>query len=325
MTKAEALDSLRDVMRRRHYAYSTLQNYSFWTGRFFDWVKAHPSTGTEPAARMEGFLTDLAKGDCSAATQNQAFNAILFFYRQVVGKDPGEVKAMRARRPKMVRHAPTRAQVEAVLSSVEDSPSYPYRLILGLIYGCGLRVSEPLALRLRDIDLEKGRLVIRQGKGAKDRVVTIPPVLRGPIAEQMRMARKTHARAVDAGVPAKLPNRLSRKYRNAGLEAGWFWLFPAVGPCDDPAHPGERVWWHCLPESVQKAMRKASKKAGLGGVLTPHHLRHAWATHAADAGASLRDLQEILGHKSLETTMQYVHPHAERVVSPLESLAVSFA
>lgn len=323
MKKTEALNELKRIMRAKHYSLATLDCYSHWVGRFFGWLSAHPHVGIEPRERMEGFLSDLARTNCAAATQNQAFNAILFFYRRVMGTEVGEVNALRARRPQFVRHAPTRDQVRALLAAVEDTPTYPYRLILSLLYGCGLRVSEPLNLRLRDIDLGRSRLVIRQGKGGKDRMVGIPATLGEAIRRQIEVATVAHGRALAAGVPVKLPNRLSEKYRRAGQQLAWFWLFPAAGSCVDPAdETGQRrVWWHCLPAGVQKAMRAASERAGLPGVLSPHHLRHAWATHAADAGASVRDIQAILGHRSLETTMQYVHPEVERVVSPLDTLA----
>lgn len=309
-------------MRARHYAYATLQGYSHWTKRFFDWLRKNRSVGLSPRDRMEGFLTDLAKTDCAAATQNQAFNAILFFYREVLKTDPGKVAALRARRPKFTRHAPTRDQVKALLDAAQDTPVYPYRLIFELIYGCGLRVSEPLNIRIRDIDFSTGRIVIRQAKGAKDRVVGIPPSLMERLRHQVEVSKAVHQRAVVAEIPVKLPNRLGQKYRSAGAQFAWWWLFPAPRPCLDPmdATKTRKVWWHCLDSGVQKAMRAASIKAGLPGVLTPHHLRHAWATHSANAGASVRDIQAILGHKSLETTMQYIHPEIERVISPLENL-----
>lgn len=309
-------------MRMRHYAHSTIQNYTHWTGRFFRWLAAHRDCDPSPRGRMEGFLSDLAAGDCSASTQSQAFNALLFFYRHVVGEEPGDVDAIRARRPKFARHAPSRDQVAALLAEVRDTPVYPYRLIVSLIYGCGLRVSEPLGLRVRDLDFSTGRMVVRQAKGAKDRMVAMPPSLVSGLRSQVEASRATHARAVSAGVQAKLPNRLAQKYRRAGFEFAWWWVFPAAHPCLDPGvEVGEaRVWWHCLDSGVQKAVRQASIRAGLPGAISPHHLRHAWATHAADAGASPRDIQAILGHKSLETTMQYIHPEVERVASPLEAL-----
>lgn len=323
MKKTEAIKTLRANLKARHYALSTIENYAHWVGRFFDHLAQQPATASiEPRDRMERFLSDLARTGCAASTQNQAFSAVLYFYQSVLKVEVSGVNALRARRPVFVRHAPTRQQVAALLAAVQDTPVYPYRLILSLLYGCGLRVSEPLGLRLRDVDLERLRLVIRQAKGGKDRVVGIPDSLVDPIRRQVAAATAIHARAVASQVPVKLPNRLAQKYRSAGFQLTWFWLFPAANACADPADESgrTRVWWHCLDAGVQKAMRAASRRAGLPGVLSPHHLRHAWATHAADAGASVRDIQAILGHKSLETTMQYVHPQIERVVSPLDTL-----
>lgn len=322
MKKHDALEALRTFCQLKHYALTTEEKYLHWTGRFFDWLAVHHAEVVEtPAARMEGFLTDLAKRDVAAATQNQAFSAILFFYRHVMQQEPGNVNALRAKRPAFIRHAPPRADVAAILSAVEDTPQYPFRLILFLIYGCGLRVSEPLEIRIRDLDLANKRVIVRQAKGSKDRMVPVPDCLMDSLALQISAARVVWQRAKVQNVQAKLPHQLGKKYKSYGKEFAWFWLFPMPNSCAEP-RTGERVWWHCLPSYVQKAMRLASRHAGLGGSATPHHLRHAWATHAHDAGASIRDIQAILGHKSLETTMIYVHDEIERVESPLKSLGI---
>jgi integrase len=318
MKRTEALELARQVLRRKHMALATEENYLHWISRFFHWLKDNPDPAP-PAKRMEGFLTMLAQKDVAARTQNQAFCAILFFYKQVLGTDPGPVDALRAKSPKFLRHAPSKEVVSRLIAAAEDSPAHPFRLIFMLLYGCGLRVSEPLAIRIRDLDLGARRILIRHAKGAKDRSVTIPACLLEPLQRQIAAARVTWMRAVSSGVPVKLPNQLAVKYRSAAGQFAWFWLLPMANACDDP-RDGRRVWWHCLPGAVQKAMRRASAKAGLDGMVRPHDLRHAWATHAHDAGASIRDIQEILGHQSLETTMIYVHPEIERVPSPLEAL-----
>jgi site-specific recombinase XerD len=323
MNRSEALQAVRDVCRRKHYALATEGNYIHWINRYCLWLgenaDAHPPT---PAARMEGFLTALAKSDVAASTQNQAFSACLFFYRQVMGIEPGNVNALRAKRPAHIRHAPPIADVRKLLLAVQDSPAYPFRTICAMIYGCGLRVSEPLNIRIRDLDLANGRAVIREAKGNKDRMVFVPPVLLAAINRQIAASRVVWERARSQGIQAKLPHQLGRKYKNAGSEWSWWWLFPMENSCQDP-RTHEITWWRCLSSGVQKALRKAAISTGLGGSITPHHLRHAWATHAHDNGASVRDLQEILGHKSLETTMIYVHPEIERVVSPLETLGIA--
>lgn len=318
MKTSEAIEATRQVIRRKHFSLATEENYIHWINRFFQWLKANPAAKT-PKERMEGFLTMLAKRDVAAATQNQAFAAILFFYRQVLDIDPGPVDALRAKRQQFLRHAPDRASIARLLAAAEDTPAHPFRLIFSLLYGCGLRVSEPLSIRIRDLDLAARRIIVRQAKGAKDRAVTIPECLLAPLQQQINAARVVWQRAMAAGIPVKLPHQLAAKHRAAAGHFAWFWLFPMANDCDDP-RTGQRVWWHCLPSAVQKAMRRASALAKLPGTIRPHDLRHAWATHAHDAGASIRDIQQILGHQSLETTMIYVHPDSERVPSPLETL-----
>jgi site-specific recombinase XerD len=271
---------------------------------------------------MEGFLSDLAETDVSAATQNQAFSAVLFFYRNIMKEEPGDVNALRARKSTFLRHAPAKDKVRRILEKLEDSPSYPFRLIVFMIYGLGARVSEPIGVRIRDIDLSKKRIILRQAKGSKDRMVPIPDCLLAPIHRQMTAAEAVWKRAMAQRVPVKLPNKLGKKYKSAGVEFEWFWLFPAPKSCIC-RRSKERVWWHCMPDAVQDAMRAACKAAGIPGAVKPHDLRHSWATHASDDGANIRDIQEILGHKSLETTMIYVHTEIERVASPLESLNIA--
>jgi len=321
--KREAISEITRICKMKAYAFSTENTYIHWTGRFFDWLKKHhrehPDTA---AARMEGFLSDLARTDVSASTQNQAFSALLFFYRNVMSDDPGEVNALRARKSTFLRHAPAKANVLRILTEVRDTPTYPFRLIIFMIYGIGTRVSEPLGIRIRDIDLAKKRLILRQAKGNKDRMVPIPDCLLAPIHKQITAARAVWERSVAQGVPVKLPHKLGKKYKSAGKEFAWFWLFPAANSCIC-RRSQMRVWWHCMPDGVQDSLRQACRDAGLPGEATPHDLRHCWATHAHDDGASIRDIQEILGHNSLETTMIYVHTEIERVTSPLQSFNIA--
>lgn len=319
MKAQEAIEATRDVIRRKGLAYATESVYCHWVGRFGSWLRSQPSLPESPEKRLEGFLTSLARSGVAASTQNQAFNACLFFYRHVLGVNLGNVDALRAKQPSFVRHAPPVEDVASLLAAVEDSPVYPFRLLVGLLYGCGLRVTEPLNLRIRDLDLASGTLVLRGAKGGKDRVVKLPDCLRPAINRQIAAARVVFERAVSAGIPVKLPNQLGKKYPAAASSFPWFWLFPAPKACVDP-RGGALVWWRCHEAAVQNAVRKAAKAVGLTASISPHHLRHAWATHAHAAGASVRDLQVCLGHKSLETTMVYLHPEPERVTSPLDAL-----
>ena len=316
LSQAEA--DLIASLRLKHYSLATERTYVHWLRRFFGWLRSNAWAVT-PQQRMEGFLTSLAQSDVAAATQNQAFSSILFFYREVLSVDPGPVDALRAKRPQFLRHAPSREAVAKLLGAVRDTPSNPFRLIVSMLYGCGLRISEPLSIRIRDLDLSQHRIIIRQAKGAKDRTVNIPETLFPAIQNQIEASRVVWKRSRQHDIPVQMPNRLDLKYPSAAKEFGWFWLFPMANSCLDP-RDGRRVWWHCLPKVVQDAVRSASIRAGLDCRIRPHDLRHAWATHAHDAGASVRDIQEILGHKDLTTTMIYVHPDPERVRSPLDLL-----
>lgn len=317
MTQSEAIQRLRDIMRRKHLALATEQTYSHWVVRFGAWLIRTKPQGSA-ADKMAGFLSDLARQDVAASTQNQAFNALLFFYREVVGTEPGKVHSLRAKRPAFVRLAPSVEDVAALLREVRDESGYPTRLIVRLMYGCGLRVSEPLELRIKDVDLRESRLIIRQSKGAKDRIVPIPCSLVQPLKDQIEAARVVWKRDVTNRLPIKLPGRLAQKFPQSQFAWHWAWLFPLAKPCRDP-RSGVLVRWHCLDATVQRAVRKPARRLGL--MITPHHLRHAYATHALRQGANIRDLQDTMGHASLETTMGYLRAEAGNVRSPLEVLA----
>jgi len=320
MTSQEAIDKVSKLCRLRHMSLQTERSYCGWVRRFSFWVRVHgqPLPPT-PAAKMEGFLSQLAQQGVAAATQNQAFNSLLFFYRESLGIDPGNVNALRARRPPHIRHAPTVDEVRSLLANLRDVGGYPTRLIVRLIYGCGLRVTEPLNIRLRDLDPDNRRIIIRGAKGGKDRAVTIPASLVDQISEQTEIA-SLHADIDRAsGLPVALPGLLAKKNPRSGLSRGWAWLFPARSACQCP-RTGATVRWRCHEANVQRCVRQAAEAAGLDGHVTPHNLRHAYATHAADRGASMRDIQEALGHSSLETTMVYLHPTPARIPSPLDLL-----
>jgi integron integrase len=319
MKPEEAVKKLVEVLRLRHYSFDTERCYVSWLRRFMR-AASTDKTSTTSEARVERFLTQLARADVSASTQNQAFNAILFFYRDVLKTPLQNISALRARRPARLRHAPSRADVAAMFDNLKDLGGYPTRLIVGLIYGSGLRVSEPLNLRIKDVDLAASRLTIRAAKGDKDRVVPIPCRLMPDLAAQIKFAEAVSARDKASGIPVPLPGRLAIKYPSYQFSKGWAWLFPACSTCRHP-RTGETVRWHCLDVTVQRAVRAAVISADLATPFTPHHLRHGYATHAMEAGAMVRDLQAVMGHVSLETTAGYLHPEAGRVISPLDSLA----
>lgn len=320
--KQQELEKLRDRIRAKGLSLETERSYLGAVAKYIVFICASKwPDGIEPERKVEAFLTREAKRGVAASTQNAKFQAVLFYYRHIRKVDLKNVDALRAKTGDQKRQAPPRAETERLLMAVADSGPYPTRLICHLIYACGLRVTETLSIRLKDLDLDRGKLVIIGGKGKKDRFINLAPSLIARIAQQVKVAEAIHQRAVMDGVPVKLPNLYAKKNPQASFQRRWFWLFPQVSPCIDP-RGSTRVWWHCHPKTVQRALRIANRRAGTEGI-TPHHLRHAWATDAHAAGAHLRDLQEILGHKSIETTIRYVRPDPERVPSPFETLRIA--
>ena len=310
-----ALRLVKETCALRHLSINTEKTYIHWIGRYASFLRQNPSESLSPEQKMEVFLTRLALTGMSGGTQNQAFNALLFLYRDALKSELGPVDSLRAKRAGTVRQAPTQEEVRQLLGAVRDIYEYPTRLIVHLLYGCGLRVSEPLNLRLKDIDFKESRLYIYQAKGGKGRAVLFPNCLAEPLKQQWtkagRLAAEDHAR----GIPVPLPGLLAKKYPWAERAERWAWLFPSRTLCRDP-RSDKVVRWRCHESNVQRAVRAAAQRCGLDG-LTPHYLRHAFATHALHGGAFVRDLQVVLGHNHLETTMLYLHAEAGRVASPL--------
>lgn len=317
MNAQEAEAKLRQVIRLKHFSHSTEEAYVHWLRRFIAYL-SKLSWGLSSEKKMEAFLSALARDEVSASTQNQAFNALLFFYRDCLGQKLEGINALRAKREASIRRAPEVEEIRRLLADIQDESAYPVRLVTKIIYGCGLRVNEPLGLRIRDVNIKSSRFIIRRAKGGKDRVVAIPCSLAGQIAAQMETARLTWARDVAAQVPVKLPGRLAEKYPRSRFAWDWAWLFPQAAPCRDP-RGGAIVRWHMLDSCVQRAVRNACRRLGLQ--ILPHELRHAYATHCLNGGQNPRAIQAAMGHKSLETTMGYLHAEALSVRSPLEELS----
>ena len=309
-----AIQSMRDVIRRKHLSLSTEENYLQWLVRFMRFITERCREG-KPEQKMEAFLTQLARQEVSASTQNQAFCALLFFYKEVLKVEIGKVDALRAKKPVHLRFAPEIEETRRLMQGVGDVGGYPTRLIVHLIYGCGLRVSEPLNLRVRDVLLGESKLVIRGAKGGKDRFVGIPCALAEPLRAQLEFAQGRAEADRLARVPVKLPGLLAAKYPHWQFAPKWGWLFPAHKPCRDP-RSGVIVRWRCHEANVQRAVKQAARPLGLD--ITPHHLRHAYATHCLNAGQNPRAIQQAMGHAQLETTMGYLHAEAMSVRSPLE-------
>ena len=320
MNPNSAIDLLRNTLRRKHYSLSTEESYAGWLLRFMRYLAELPG-GLSSERKLEAFLSALARDEVSASTQNQAFNAILFFYRDCLGQQLQGINALRAKRAATVRRAPAVDEVRRLLEDVRDEGPYPVRLVVKLIYGCGLRITEPLGLRVRDVELLHSRLIIRRAKGGKDRVVALPCSLMVEIKAQLAVARLTWQRDVAAQVPIKLPGRLEKKYPQSQLSWNWAWLFPQSHPCRDP-RSDMTVRWHQLESTVQRAVKSSCRRLGLE--ILPHELRHAYATHCLDGGQNPRAIQQAMGHKSLETTMGYLHAEALSVRSPLECASPGF-
>lgn len=319
MNISQALDALTGAVRLRHYSRRTEECYRLWLQSYMRWVRSRPGLGSSEQ-KVEAFLTAEARRGVAASTQNQAFNALAFFYKEVLKTPLGPIDAARARRPQRVRTALSVEETRALLGAVEEVGGYPTRLVARLLYGTGLRVNEPLELRVKDVDVAGRQLAVRGAKGGKDRLVALPDCLVAEMEGQLRVARAVWRADAAAGVPVSLPGLLGRKSQRLGLAEAWAWVFPAHTPVLHP-RTGERVRWRMHEVNVQRCVRAAAGRVGLAGKATPHVLRHCYATHAHRSGAAARDLQEVLGHVQLETTMRYLTAEPGRVRSPLEALA----
>jgi integron integrase len=316
MNAKEAVRRLREVIRRQHKALATEASYVHWLRHYMAALADMPPNLTSEQ-KLERFLTALAlRRDVAASTQNQAFNAIAFFYKDVLGTPLQNVDALRATRPAHLRHAPTIAETRALLQAVRDVGGYPTNLIARLLYGCGLRLTEPLNLRIKDVDLERAVLCIRGAKGGKDRVVALPACLKAEIARQREVAAALWRQDARNRVPLEIPHQLACKYPEYQFAWPWAWLFPARHPCRHP-RTGQIVRYRMHEAHVQRAIKEARRKLGI--MVLPHELRHAYATHCLERGTNPRAIQEAMGHKSLETTMGYLHAESLSVVSPLEA------
>lgn len=302
--KPKLLDQVREAIRTRHYSIRTEKAYTQWIRRFILFHnKRHPREMGE--AEIGQFLSRLAtEGQVSASTQNQALNALLFLYRQVLEQPIGYLNGVvRAKKPRRLPVVLARQEVKAVLNCLDGAEW----LMAMVLYGAGLRLMECLRLRVKDIDFADRQIVVRGGKGDKDRITMLPASIQEPLRRQMEALRALHERDMEreyGGV--SLPNALARKYPNAAKEWSWQWVFPASKLSTDPRSGFIRR--HHLHESVlQKAVKEACRKAGLSKPAGCHTFRHSFATHLLEDGYDIRTVQELLGHKDVSTTMQYTH------------------
>jgi integron integrase len=316
------LDQVHQVLRVRHYALRTEECYAQWITRFIRFHhQRHPRE--MGAAEVEQFLTHLAvDGHVSASTQNQALNALVFLYQQVLEIDLGRFDAVRARRPKRLPVVLAPEEVAAVLPLIEGGEGV-FQLMARLLYGCGLRLLECCQLRVKDVHLARGQIVVRAGKGNKDRVVMLPRSVRDDLERQLAWRRQLHERDLARGVArVDLPDALERKYPRAAQELGWQFVFASrqLSSCPRTGRQGRH---HIYPTSLQRSVAAAGRTAGLRHPLHCHTFRHSFATHLVERGVDIRSVQQLLGHECLETTMIYTHVARQGVAgvaSPLDVL-----
>ena len=303
-TAPRLLDRVREAIRLRHYSRKTEKAYTGWIRRFILFHgKRHPSLMGE--TQVTAFLSHLAVDrGVSASTQNQALSAILFLYEHVLGMELEWLEGVvRAKAPPRLPVVLTRAEVRGILNVLEGAPS----LVGTLLYGSGLRLLECLRLRVKDLDFGCGEIVVRGGKGDRDRRTMLPTGVRAALSEHLRRVRTQHEtdRAGGAGW-VELPGALARKYPSAGREWAWQWVFPATRFYRD-AHTGQQRRHHLHETVMQRAMRIATLRAGTTKHATCHSFRHSFATHLLEDGYDIRTVQELLGHRDVSTTMIYTH------------------
>ena len=312
------LDQLRDTIRIKHYSYSTEKTYVHWVKRFILFHnKRHPAEMGVP--EIEAFLTHLSQEEnVAASTQNQAFNALLFLYRSVLNIElAAPVQALRAKRGQHLPTVLSKDETTRLLAGMQGL----HQLMARLLYGCGLRLMECLRLRVKDIDFEQSLIVVREGKGEKDRVTMLPASLVAPLQAQLEFVKRQHEHDLAHGYGSvELPFALERKYRNADKELAWQYVFPSDRLSTDP-RSGKIRRHHLDPSGLQRAVKTAVKLAGINKPVSPHTFRHCFATHLLEAGYDIRTVQELLGHKDVKTTMIDTHvlnrgPKAVR--SPLD-------
>jgi integron integrase len=321
------LDQLREHIRYRHYSLRTEEAYVHWVRAFvrFHGSARHPREMGR--AEIEGFLTWLAaERQVSPSTHKQALSALLFLYQHVLGQElPWMAELGRPKRQVRLPVVLTHAEVSRLLSALPDE----HRLVGRLLYGTGMRLLEGLRLRVKDVDFARRVIVVRDGKGGKDRVVMLPAALEGPLKAQIRLAGELHrGDRADGLAGVHLPHALARKYTRAAESWVWFWVFPQGGVSRDPRSGGERRRHHVQEQAFQRAFKRALHEANIAKPATPHTLRHSFATHLLQAGVDIRTVQELLGHSDVSTTMIYTHVlrlGSSGVRSPLDDLTAQFA
>ncbi len=308
------------LLRLKHRSYSTEKSYVSWVRRFGSFLGYKPLEDVN-GEDLQRFLTYLALDrKVASSTQNQALNALIFFLKEVLKKEATpHIDAIRARERRRLPVVLTQKEVGDILGRMSGM----VQLMAMIIYGGGLRLTECVCLRVKDIDTEKGYVTVRSGKGDKDRITLLPKRLNDRLASHLEKLRGLYDKDREKNLPGvALPGGLERKYPNAGKEWGWFWLFPSKSLSVDPVSAVVRRH-HIHPVTLQRAFKKAVNEAGIAKNASIHTLRHSFATHLLESGYDIRTIQKLLGHKHLQTTMIYTHVAGKDfrgVTSPLDML-----
>ena len=318
--KKKLLDIVRDKIRFKHYSISTEKTYVFWIKHYiFFHNKRHPIDLAKK--EIEDFLTFLAvTKKISPTTQNQAFSALLFLYREVLDVDIStwNIQALRAQQRKHIPVVLTKEEVQSIILNMTSI----YQLMVKLMYGCGLRMSEVQNIRIKDIDFGFDKVYIWDSKSLKDRTVPLPLKIKDELKVQVEKVKSLHVKDLNDGYGSVyIPYALERKYPKTKYETKWQYVFPMDNISTDPRSSEQRRH-HILDATLSRNIKKAVTKSKIDKRVTSHIFRHSYATHLLQAGIDLRSIQELLGHKSVETTMIYTHVVAEmnksKIISPLD-------
>jgi integron integrase len=323
-SKTKILDQIRQVLRLHHYSIHTERAYLDWIKRYiaFHRMKSRDDLA-EGEQKIEAFLTHLVVDQrVAAATQNQAMNALVFLYKRVLEQPLNEtINAVRAEKKMNVPVVLTRDEVMQVIPLLEGVP----QLVVKLLYGSGLRIMEAVRLRVKDVDFQMKQITVRSGKGDKDRVTTFPASMIPLVENHLAKVKVLHSRDLaEARGEVYLPHGLNRKYRGTGKQWGWQYLFPSRDVSTDPL-TGKVRRHHVDPSVINKAIKAATRRAGLTKQISAHTFRHSFATHLLQRGTDIRTIQALLGHRHMSTTMIYTHilqQGGQGVPSPLDDLGI---
>lgn len=303
-SQAAIVERCERLLKTRHYSPRTVQSYLGWVNRYLHFVgRQHPALVGE--TKVAVFLSSLAvENNVSASTQNQALAALLFLYKEVLECPlPQLANIVAARRPRRLPVVMTQQEVALVLTELTGT----WRLMAEVMYGGGLRLMECLQLRVKDLDIGAGQVVVRRGKGGKDRVTLLPQLLRAKLQSHLRERWRLHQRDLKSGAGfVELPHALAKKYPNAPTDWVWQWVFPARREYVEPT-TRQRRRHHVHETAVQRAVQAAVRASGIGKAVSCHTFRHSFATHLLEAGYDIRTIQKLLGHADVRTTMIYTH------------------